>query len=86
MACERDVALSMTACGSPVNRKVLPDISSKQARTQACVAEVAKLHWRNHVVQNLRAYFILHVVTIKWIMYVQENIQLSSMSQRPRLS
>ena len=36
--------------------------------------------------ENLRAYFILHVVTIKWIMCVQENIELSSTSQRPRLS
>ena len=38
------------------------------------------------MVQNLRAYSILHVVTIIWIMCVQENIELSSMSQRPRLS
>ena len=47
--------------------------------------------WRNCTggitwYKNLRAYFILHVVTIKWIMSVQENIELSSMSQRPRLS
>ena len=33
------------------------------------------------MVQNLRAYSILHVVTVKWIMFVQENIELSSMSQ-----
>ena len=32
---------------------------SEQARSQACVSGVAKLHCRNHVVQNLRAYFIL---------------------------
>ena len=40
------------------------------------------------MVQNLRAYSILHVATIKWIiiMCMQENIELSSMSQRPRLS
>ena len=38
------------------------------------------------MVQNLRAYSILHVATIKWIMCVQENIELSSMSQGPRLS
>ena len=38
------------------------------------------------MVQNLGAYSILHVATIKWIMCVQENIELSSMSQRPRLS
>ena len=38
------------------------------------------------MVQNLRAYSILDVATIKWIMCVQENIELSSMSQRPRLS
>ena len=38
------------------------------------------------MVQNLRAYSIIHVATIKWIMCVQENIELSSMSQRPKLS
>ena len=38
------------------------------------------------MVQNLRAYSILHVATIKWIMFEQENIELSSMSQRPRMS
>ena len=38
------------------------------------------------MVQNLRAYSILPVVTINWIMCMQENIELSSMSQRPRLS
>ena len=38
------------------------------------------------MVQNLRAYPILHVATIKWIVCAQENIELSSMSQRPRLS
>ena len=31
-----------------------------QASGQVCVAGVAKLPWKNHVVQNLRAYFILH--------------------------
>ena len=58
----------------------------KQARSQVCVTGVAKLPWGNHVVQNRRAYSILHVVAIKWIMCVQENIELPSMSQRPRLS
>ena len=57
-----------------------------QARSQVCVAGVADLPCRNHVVQNLRAYSILHVVKIKWIMCVQENIELSTMSQRSRLS
>ena len=38
------------------------------------------------MVQNLRAYSIFRVATIKRIMRVQENIELSSMSQRPRLS
>ena len=47
-----------------------------QARSQVCVAWVAKLPWRNQVVLNLRAYSILHVVTVKWIMCVQENIEL----------
>ena len=33
-----------------------------------------------------RAYFISYVITIKWIMCVQEKIELSGMSLRPRLS
>ena len=37
------------------------------------------------MVQNLRAYFMLYVVTIKCIKCKQENIELSCMSQRPRL-
>ena len=32
------------------------------------------------MVQNLRAYSILYVVTIKWIMRVQDNIELLSSS------
>ena len=38
------------------------------------------------MVHFLRAYFIPYVITIKWIMCVQERIELSSMSLRPRLS
>ena len=38
------------------------------------------------MVQNLRADSILHVVAIKWIMCAQENIELSSMPERTRLS
>ena len=33
------------------------------------------------MVENPRAYFILYVITIQWIMCVQEKIELSSMSQ-----
>ena len=29
------------------------------------------------MVENLRAYFILYVITIKWTICVQENIELS---------
>ena len=36
--------------------------------------------------QNPRACSIRHVVAVKWIICMQENIELSSMSQRPRLS
>ena len=32
------------------------------------------------MVQNQRAYSILHVAAIKWIMRAQENIELSTMS------
>ena len=41
------------------------------------------------MLQNLRAYFILYAITIKWIMRVQERTELSSMShwsQRPTLN
>ena len=59
--------------------------SAQQALSQACVSGVAKLHWRNHVVQNLRACFILYAITIKWTKCVQEKIELSSMSRIQRL-
>ena len=37
------------------------------------------------MVQNLRAYFILYVITIKCIKYMQEKIEFSCMLQRPWL-
>ena len=37
------------------------------------------------MLQSLRRYFILFLITIKRIMGVQEKIGLSSVSQRPRL-
>ena len=40
-----------------------------------------KLLRRNHLVQNLRAYFILYVITFKRRMCLQEKIELSSMLQ-----
>ena len=33
------------------------------------------------MVQNMRAYLILYVIAIKWRICVQEEIELSSMSQ-----
>ena len=59
---------------------------SSYARSQAYLSKAAKLSWRNHVVQNLRAYIILHVTIIKWTTCVQEETEISSMSQWPRLS
>ena len=38
------------------------------------------------MVHFLMACFIPYVITIKWIMCMQEKIELSSMSLRPRLS
>ena len=38
------------------------------------------------MIQNLRAYFMLHVITSKWMMCVQDKIEPTGMSQRPRLS
>ena len=37
------------------------------------------------MVQNMRAYFILYVITIKCINCMQEKTELSFMLQRPRL-
>ena len=37
------------------------------------------------MVQNLRAYFILYVITIKCIKCMQEKIEFFCMLQRPRL-
>ena len=37
------------------------------------------------MVQNLRAYFILYVVAIKCIEFMQEKIEFSCKLQRPRL-
>ena len=57
-----------------------------QACSQAHISRVAKLSWNNLVVQNLRAFLILYVNTIKLIMCAQEKMEVSSISQRPRLS
>ena len=38
---------------------------------------VSNLFMRNHLVQNLRAYFVLYVIAILFKMYVQENFKLS---------
>jgi len=56
------------------------------ACSQACVSGVAKLFWMNHMIQNMRAYFMLYIITIKWIICVHGKIEFSSISQRPRLS
>jgi len=41
-----------------------------QARSHTYISGVAELSWRNLVVQNLRAFFIIRVFTIDWIMCV----------------
>ena len=38
------------------------------------------------MVQDLRAYSILYVITFKLIMCVQEKVELSGISQRPKSS
>ena len=61
-------------------------LHSAQARSHAYVSRVAKLSFMNHVVQNLRTYLILDVIT-KERMCVEENIELSGISQnQARLS
>ena len=57
----------------------------EQARSQACLSGVTDFHYRDHVVQNLRAYFIFCVITIKCIECMQEKMEFSFMLQRPRL-
>ena len=37
------------------------------------------------MIQNLRAYFIHYIIAIKLVMCAQEKIELSRMSQKPRL-
>ena len=57
-----------------------------QASSLAYALGVTRLSQRNHVVQNLRAYFILHVITIKVAICVLEKIELFRMPERPRPS
>ena len=38
------------------------------------------------MVKKLRAYFMLYVIAIQWIMCVPEKIERSIMSKRPMLS
>ena len=45
-----------------------------QARSQAYVSGEAKLSQRSHVVRCLRAYVILYVIKVKWIMRVQKKL------------
>ena len=52
----------------------------------ACASGVAKLSRRNHMVHCLRAYFLLFIITIEWIMCVLEKNEIYSISLRPRLS
>ena len=47
-----------------------------QARSQTYVSGVAILFHRSHVVRSLRAYFMLYVVKIKWIMCVQKKLNV----------
>ena len=35
--------------------------------SQACLSGLATFHWMNHVVQNVRPYFMLYDITIKFI-------------------
>ena len=44
MARESDVALSMTAFGSPANRKILPDIPSKSNASWTMLSTFATNH------------------------------------------
>ena len=70
----------------PCQSILLPQmICTLQARSQAYLSGVANFHWKNHVVQNMRAYFILFFITIKCINCMQEKTEFSCMLQRPRL-
>ena len=57
-----------------------------QARSQPCVAEVAKFSRRNHVVQYLRSHFMLYAIKVKWVICVQGKNEVLSMWQTRRLS
>ena len=51
----------------------------------SCLLGVAKFLWGNHVLQNLRAHFILYVVKTKCIKCMWEKIEFPCMLYRPRL-
>ena len=56
-----------------------------QARSQAYVSGVTKFSSRNHVVQNLRAFFHNLCFYNPMDNVYEKNIKFSIMSQRPRL-
>ena len=58
---EPEVALSMNAFGSPANREILPDISSKSTASRAMLSTFAT----NHAALS----HIRHVLLLKYYMY-----------------
>ena len=56
-----------------------------QARSQACLSGVVNFHWKNHLVQNMRTYFIFYVITIKCMNCMQKKTEFSCKLQIPTL-
>ena len=54
---------------------------SLQARSQDCLSGMANFYLKDHVVQCLRAYFILYAIIIKCIQCIQENMEFSCVTR-----
>ena len=55
MAREPDVALPMTTCGSPVNRTIVRDISSKSMASRTMLTTFAT----NHALLKVMLYYVI---------------------------
>ena len=81
---EREIYFDFEILFEGVSQNASKTSIKEQARCHACVSGVTKLPWRNRLMLNLRAYFVLYVISITWIMYVHERIRLSSIPQKLR--
>ena len=69
-----------------IDMKTIGEINKNSDNHELCMEQAPSQAISNHMVQDLRAHFILYVIAIKRMMYAQEKIELSSVSQRSWLS